>query len=197
MFDPSRCWTGKSWFRHTFALFSLAAVAGLASTPAEARRVALVIGQDAYPDSGSATVGLPRLDNSGNDARRVAELFGKHGFEVLSCDGKTPGCFDLDRAGLLAALAKLTSEAKGADMALVFYAGHGLASEEGNILAPIDAKVNCATGAITQGVLVEDIMRATEPVSAREPPHSRRPPHPPAGHRSFACDRGEAADGSQ
>ena len=71
---------------------------------AEARRVALVIGQNGYPGGASATVGLPPLDNPRNDARRFAALLAKHGFEVLSCDGKQPGCTDLTRAGMLAAL---------------------------------------------------------------------------------------------
>ena len=48
-------------------------------------------------------------------------------------------------------------------MALVFFAGHGLASAEDNALTPVDAKVNCAMSAVTQGVLVERIMAATEP----------------------------------
>src|ERR1700680_449068 len=95
-------------------------------TPAEARRVALVIGQNAYPGGFSSTIGLPRLDNPGRDARSIAELLARHGFEVLSCDGKQPGCFDLDRTALLATLIKLEDSAKGADMALVFFAGHGL-----------------------------------------------------------------------
>jgi len=51
----------------------------------------------------------------------------------------------------------------GADLALVFFVGHGLASEEGNVLTPFDAKVNCAISAVTQGVRVERIMAATEP----------------------------------
>jgi hypothetical protein len=38
-----------------------------------------------------------------------------------------------------------------------------MATEEGNMLTPVDAKVDCATGAVTQGVLVERIMAATEP----------------------------------
>ena len=130
---------------------------------AEARRVALVIGQNAYPGGASATVGLSTLHNPRNDARRFAALLAKHGFEVLSCDGKQPGCSDLTRAGMLAALSKLEASAQGAEMALVFFAGHGLATEEGNMLTPIDAKVNCATGAVTQGVPVERILKATEP----------------------------------
>jgi uncharacterized caspase-like protein/predicted negative regulator of RcsB-dependent stress response len=122
--------------------------------PAEARRVALVIGQDAY-------VGLKPLDNPRRDARQVSAMLARHGFEVLSCNGKDPGCYDLDRPALLAALAKLEAAAKGAETALIYFAGHGLASEEGNILTPISASVNCKTGAVTHGVPVERFMAAT------------------------------------
>jgi tetratricopeptide (TPR) repeat protein len=131
--------------------------------PAEARRVALVIGQDAYPGGASAAIGLPRLDNPALDARRMAELLAKHGFEVVRCDGKAPGCFNLDRSRFLDVLKTFEQRATGADMALVFYAGHGMGTDEGNILAPIDAKVSCATGAISHGIPVERIMAATRP----------------------------------
>jgi uncharacterized caspase-like protein len=132
-------------------------------TTAEARRVALVIGQNAYPGGGSATVGLPPLENPKLDAARMAALLARYGFEVIACDGKTPGCFDLDRKALLDALNRLEQRASGADLALVFFAGHGMAADEGNILTPLDAKVDCATGAVSQGVLVERIMAATAP----------------------------------
>lgn len=138
-----------------FAVFVLMSV-----TAAEARRVALVIGQNAYPDGGP-TVGLPPLANPALDATRMAELLGSHGFEVISCDGKRPGCFDLNREALFAALARLETEANGSDLALVFFAGHGVATQEGNILAPTDARVNCETGAVTDGVPVEKMMQAT------------------------------------
>jgi hypothetical protein len=131
--------------------------------PVEARRVALVIGQNAYPGGASATIGLPHLDNPVRDAHGMAEILAKHGFEVISCDGATPECFDLNRSGFLDALKRLEESASGADLALVFFAGHGLATEEGNVLTPVDARVDCATGAVTQGVLVERIMAATQP----------------------------------
>jgi len=132
-------------------------------TTADARRVALVIGQNAYPGGASATVGLPPLENPKLDAGGMAELLARHGFEVIACDGTTPGCFDLDRKGLLDALMHLEQRAAGADLALVFFAGHGMAADEGNILTPVDARVDCATGAVSQGVLVERIMAATAP----------------------------------
>jgi Caspase domain len=91
----------------------------------------------------------------------MAKLLDQRGFEVIACDGKTPGCFNLDRGRFLDALTKLEQRSAGADLALVFFAGHGQASEEGNILAPVDAKLNCSNGAVTNGVLVERIMAAT------------------------------------
>ena len=143
------------------AVFVLALLAMLG--PVEARRVALVVGQNAYPGGASATVGLPHLDNPVLEARRLAEILANHGLEVISCDGKAPGCFDLDRGHFLDALKRLEERTGGAELALVFFAGHGLTSEEGNVLTPVEAKVNCAISAVTQGVLVERIMAATEP----------------------------------
>ena len=144
----------------------LAAVAALIAmaAAAEARRVALVIGQNAYPGGRSATtIGLPPLDNPKPDAQSMAALLSKHGFEVIGCDGTAPGCYDLDRVRFLRALDQLERRAAGADLALVFFAGHGTATPEGNILTPTDAKVDCATGAVTHGVAVERIMAATKP----------------------------------
>lgn len=143
------------------AAFAIALI--LMASAVQARRVALVIGQNSYPGGASATIGLPSLDNPMHDARRMAELLARHGFEVIACAGTTSGCHDLDQVKFLEALATLEQRAAGADLALVFYAGHGMATEEGNILAPIDAKVNCATGAVTQGVPVERIIAATRP----------------------------------
>jgi uncharacterized caspase-like protein len=150
---------------HAFAL-AFAFILML-SAPTDARRVALVIGQDAYPGGKSATIGLPALNNSGQDARSVAALLQKHGFEVISCDGKEPGCFDVKREQLIDALAKLETQAQGADLALAYFAGHGVASEQGNIVAPTDARVDCATGQVLLGVPVERIMAATAPAQQK------------------------------
>jgi hypothetical protein len=73
----------------------------LAVQQADARRVALVIGQNAYPGGASATVGLPELGNPVRDATRMAKLLKDHGFEVIACDGNTPGCFNLNRVQFL------------------------------------------------------------------------------------------------
>ena len=110
----------------------LAAVAALVvmGAAAEARRVALVIGQNTYPGGSSATVGLPPLHNPVADARRMAETLARHGFEVIACDGTGPGCFDLERTRFLKALDQLKTRASGADLALIFFAGHGTVTPE-------------------------------------------------------------------
>jgi uncharacterized caspase-like protein len=137
-------------------VFFLSAALVWMATAAEAHRVALVIGQNAYRE-------LLPLDNPVPDARRMAELLGKHGFEVIACDGKMLGCFDLDRSSLLDALKRLEERAAGADLALVFFAGHGMAAGEVNILGPVDAGVDCSTSGVTNVVPVEGILAATRP----------------------------------
>lgn len=104
-----------------------------------AKRVALVVGQGTYAN-------LTELSNPKLDARRMAALLARHGFEVIACEGATPGCFDLTRAGLVTALKTLEAKAKGAELALVFFAGHGMEAAEGNVLAPVDASVDCGPG---------------------------------------------------
>ena len=79
----------------------------LMATVAEARRVALVIGQNAY------TADWHPLANPRRDAERIAALLTKHGFEVIACDGKAPGCFDLTHDNLTKAAATLKARATG------------------------------------------------------------------------------------
>src|SRR5262245_52710160 len=79
----------------------------LAITPAHAEaphRVALVIGNEAYRSL--APLGNPKLD-----ASQLAALLDANGFDVVRCDGQHPGCFDLDRDGLEAALEGLRKKA--------------------------------------------------------------------------------------
>ena len=62
-------------------VIALAAALILMATAAEAHRVALVIGQSAYP-------GAAQFDIPVRDAARMAKIFTEHGFEVLATEGK-------------------------------------------------------------------------------------------------------------
>ncbi|MEO1610539.1 MAG: caspase family protein [Pseudomonadota bacterium] len=124
------------------------------------KRVALIIGQNNYS-------ALSKLSNPGRDAERMASILANNGFKVISCDGKRPGCFDQTRGGLLKALSKLEIASLDAELALVFYAGHGLETEFGNILAPIDANVDCDNYNVERGVLIEQFLLSLSPAKQR------------------------------
>jgi uncharacterized caspase-like protein len=120
---------------------------------AEGRRVALVIGQNAYQN-------LSKLSNPTGDAARFAAILKKNGVDVISCDGKQPGCFNLNRAGMLDALEEFKARAKGADVAIVFYAGHGMQLSEGNVIAPIDIKIDCKALTPRRHVPLQSVIEA-------------------------------------
>ena len=97
-----------------------------ASVALAAGRVALVVGNSTYSH-------IARLPNPENDAADMAAALQRLGFEVTTAQ-------DADRASLNEALRVFTRESVGADMALVFYAGHGLEMDGVNYLVPVDAR---------------------------------------------------------
>ena len=106
----------------------LALLLALWSVPAAAeRRVALVIGNAAY-------VHAPVLDNPVHDARALASALARLGFEVLTGLDQTA---DQMRSTLRAFSAAL----ERADVALFFYAGHGIQLGGRNHLIPVDADI--------------------------------------------------------
>lgn len=117
------------------------------------RRVALVIGNQAYAS-------LSILANPALDAGRMAAILGDNGFDVMSCDGTRPGCFDLDRNGMVVALAEFADMTAGADLAFVFYAGHGMQTAAGNVLAPVDMTLDCDTLDPARATMLDNVMEA-------------------------------------
>lgn len=99
----------------------------LAPSPAQARRTALIIGNAAYEHS-------KVLVNPINDAELIADSATKAGFEVIMAT-------DLNRATFDQALREFRARADGAEVALIYYAGHGIESGGTNWLVPIDAKL--------------------------------------------------------
>ena len=88
-------------------------------------RVALVVGNSTYAHIG-------RLPNPDNDAVDMSAAPRRLGFEVTTE-------LDADRVELTAALHAFTRQSAGADVSLVFYAGHGIEMDGVNYLAPVDA----------------------------------------------------------
>jgi hypothetical protein len=82
-----------------------------AATPNEIR-LALVIGNSNY-----AT--LPKLSNPANDARSIAEILQKMGY-------KTRLMLDASEQTIRGGIRQFASESSKADVAVVYYAGHGV-----------------------------------------------------------------------
>lgn len=142
--------TGLAWLACTAIALSVANPMHAAEH--SGRRVALVIGNSAYDN-------LQSLSNPANDARRMAEILTKNGFEVMSC-GDGPGCFDLDRGELLDAVEDFAALARGAGTAFAYYAGHGMQTGQGNVLAPTDFELDCASGVSKRSVLLDELVEA-------------------------------------
>jgi hypothetical protein len=124
----------------------IAALTGFASSPASAdgKRVALVIGNSTYRN-------VPTLPNPANDAADIAAVLNRLGFAVTLV---TDSSFDQMRRGLIA----LGRDAAGADMAVVFFAGHGMELSGENWLIPVDAELKKDTDAANEAVSLRSVI---------------------------------------
>lgn len=128
------------------ALVALVLLVGAASADDKPLRgVALVIGQSDYTGT------LPKLANPKNDATSMGKLLGELGFEVTSA-------FDDDRAKLSDQLAQFEASAKDADVALVYYSGHGIEAGGVNYLVPTDADLSSPSKAGATLLPVTDML---------------------------------------
>lgn len=128
--------------------FLTAFIFGLLIAPAQAneqvqKRVALVIGNSNYKDS--------PLKNPVNDARDVATKLRSLGFDVI------------ERNNLLSkqigrTLSEFRSKLTPGDIALVFYAGHGLQIKGENYLPAVDADISTEEDVPNQSLSVKQIM---------------------------------------
>ena len=109
--------------------FLLAAALLLICGPALAdKRVALVLGNSAYQN-------VPPLANPVNDAALMAQTLKDAGFDVVDFRQNLPA-LETRRA-----LREFADKAGGADIAVIYYAGHGIEVDGGNYLIPVDAKL--------------------------------------------------------
>jgi uncharacterized caspase-like protein len=135
-----------------FGILGLAIVAIASLTDAHAdQRVALVIGNSAYQH-------VAKLPNPVNDAQAVAALFKRAGFDVVESR------LDLDAASLKRAMRDFTDMARDADVAVVYYAGHGIEVDGTNYLIPVDAVLERDVDVDDETVSVDRVMRALDPV---------------------------------
>lgn len=108
------------------------------------RRVALVIGNSDYAHA-------TRLPNPQNDARAIGDKLTQIGFEVFLHE-------NLGGQDFRVALGTFAEEALRADLAVVFYAGHGIEMGGRNYLIPIDAKMTSEATAQFEAISLDNML---------------------------------------
>lgn len=109
------------------------------------RRIALVLGNSHYQNA-------PALPNPVNDAQAMSDRLKGLDFEIVSG-------LDLTKAQTQEKIAQFAKQVRGADVALFFYAGHGLQVSGRNYLLPVDAALEDETSLDFEAVQVDFILR--------------------------------------
>ncbi|MGY8684313.1 caspase family protein [Bradyrhizobium sp. UFLA05-153] len=122
-----------------------------ADAAAAERRVALVVGISAYTNA-------PTLPNTGNDSKAIAALFKSIGFDVVISRNDL-GVVDFKRT-----VREFLITAENADVAVVYYAGHGIEIGGTNYLIPMDAKLSHDYDVDDEAIALDRIIWALQPV---------------------------------
>ncbi len=139
--------------RFSAAFLGLTFIAATVSWPAKAQdspnsRIALVIGNSAYPDHLLAT--------AANDAGLIAQTLQAAGFDVV-------GARDLDEKSLRGALRDFLDKAAAAGpdgQAFVYLAGRGVQYEGDNYIVPVDARIARDADVPIEAVKISDFTHA-------------------------------------
>jgi hypothetical protein len=116
------------------------------------KRVALVIGNSAYQN-------VAPLPNPAHDAAAIADMFTRAKFDVVISR------HDLTSLDMRRALREFTDQARGADIAVVYFAGHGLEVDGTNYVVPVDAELQRDADVDDEAVSLNRILMATEAAS--------------------------------
>lgn len=129
----------------------LAAALLFGTAPAFAgNRVALVIANSAYQHA-------PSLANPVNDGAVMAKTLKEAGFDVV--DSR----HDLSALDTRRVLRDFADATRNADIAVVYYAGHGIEVEGSNYLIPVDAKLERDTDVYDEALSLDRVLVAVEP----------------------------------
>ena len=130
------------------AVLALGLSLALDGASAAERRVALVIGNSDYANAS-------HLKNPSNDADDMAAVLGRLGFEVVQ--GR-----NLSARGMRALVREFGEKLRGANVALLFYAGHAIQVNGQNYLAPTDAELKHVSDLDFETIPLQFVMRQME-----------------------------------
>ena len=99
----------------------------------------------------------PLLPNPANDAAAIAATLKAAGFHVANSR------LDLAATDMKRALRDFADQARDADIALVYYAGHGIEIDGTNYLIPTDARLERDTDIYDEAFSLDRVLLAIEP----------------------------------
>src|SRR6516165_9636500 len=111
------------------------------------RRVALIIGNSNYQNA-------PILPNPERDARGIADMFQKAGYEIVTT------AFNVGNLDFKSTIRKFEDTVTDADIAVIYYAGYGLNIHGTNYLIPIDAKLTSDRDANDETITLEQLVES-------------------------------------
>jgi Caspase domain len=114
------------------------------------KRVALIIGNSAYKN-------VAKLTNPANDAAMVADMFTTAGFNSVVKKN------DLGIVEVRKVLRDFGNMARDADVAVVYYAGHGIELDGNNYLIPTDATLETDSDILDETLSLDRVLFAVEP----------------------------------
>ena len=129
-----------------------AAVVSMVLAPSAAwadKRVALIVGNSTYQT-------VPQLPNPSRDASAVAKMFKDAGFDTVDLQLNV-GNLEFKRA-----IRRFETTADQADIAVVYYAGHGLEISGTNYLIPVDARLASDRDADDEAILLERLVSSAD-----------------------------------
>jgi peptidoglycan hydrolase-like protein with peptidoglycan-binding domain len=112
-------------------------------------RVALLIGNSAYERIGA-------LPNPPRDVALLKSAFERAGFESVET------VVDADRKAMIRALRAFADKAANADVAVVYFSGHGLQMAGTNYLVPVDAALATDADVADEAVTLDRVLEAME-----------------------------------
>jgi uncharacterized caspase-like protein len=137
--------------RRLAAILSAVLAIGFADRSALAdKRVVFVVGNSKYQN-------VIALANPANDAAAITDMFRKAAFDVVESRR------DLNNTEMRRALRDFTEKARDADIAVIYYAGHGIEVDGTNYLIPVDAVLERDTDAYDEAIALDRILQAIEP----------------------------------
>jgi formylglycine-generating enzyme required for sulfatase activity len=124
------------------------------SASAGAKRIALVIGNDAYKH-------VPPLEKAANDARAMGRALQQAGFETRTV-------LDANRSQMNKAINQFADDVAGGGIGVFFFAGHGVQVNNQNFLIPIDLQdIQREADVADQGVSLQGMQDKLAEVRAK------------------------------